>query len=80
MIRENAEDINATCGSYLPNVTQTYVPYVIAQHLLAACYYGKNYGSMKEFSDYRKLVAGDGYCNAIKVPTPEEVAAHGGSP
>ncbi|MBM4368236.1 MAG: transglycosylase SLT domain-containing protein [Deltaproteobacteria bacterium] len=72
----NAENINATCGSYLPNVTQTYVPYVIAQHLLAACYYGKNYGSNAAFADYRKLVAGDGYCQAIKVPSPEEVAAH----
>lgn len=78
MIKAEAENINATCGSYIPNVTQTYVPYVIAQHMLAACYYGKNYGDIKEFADYRKLAAGDGYCQAIKVPSPAEVQAHAG--
>lgn len=78
MIKEDAENINARCGSYLPNVTQTYVPYVIAQHLLAACYYGKNYGDIKEFADYRKLAVGDGYCQVIKIPSPDEVKSHAG--
>ena len=78
MIKEEAENINARCGSEIPNVTQTYVPYVIAQHMLAACYYGKNYGDIKEFADYRKLAAGDGYCQVIKVPSPQEVASHAG--
>ncbi len=73
MIKENIENINERCGSYLPAVTQTYVPYVIAQHLLAVCYYGKNYSSLPEFASYAKYTVG--YCAAIKVPTSEEVQA-----
>lgn len=73
MIKENIESINDRCGSYLPAVTQTYVPYVIAQHLLAVCYYGKNYADLPEFAPYAKYTVG--YCDAIKVPTAEEVQA-----
>lgn len=73
MIKENIENINERCGSYLPAVTQTYVPYVIAQHLLAVCYYGKNYGDQPEFAPYARYTIG--YCAAIKVPTAAEVQA-----
>jgi hypothetical protein len=78
----DAENINARCGSYVPNVTQTYVPLVIAQHLVAACYYGSNYASsVPEFEKYRQHVVGNGYCSALDVPTPEDVRRHqaGGS-
>lgn len=66
---------NNRCGGKLGSITQYYVPYVIAQHLLAVCYYGKNYADdNKAFSDYRQFLRGNGYCTDIKVPTREEVA------
>ncbi len=70
------KDFNAGCGGYLPSVTQTYVPYVIAQHMLAVCYYGQNYSEMPEFAPYAKYTVG--YCSRIGVPTPEAVRARKG--
>lgn len=73
-----AENFNDRCGGYLGNVTQHYVPYVIAQHLLAVCYYGANYADeFTMFDDYRQYVRGNGYCKDIEVPTKEQVAAKG---
>lgn len=78
MSRLNADNINASCGSYLANVTQTYTPYVIAQHLLAVCYYGLNYaGTNPEFEPYSQYVIGNGYCKDIAVPNVEQVQKHG---
>jgi hypothetical protein len=76
MIKSDVFTINATCGGYLPSVTQTYVPYVIAQHLLAVCYYGAYYADEPAFAPYAKYTVG--YCRNIKVPTPDEVRARGG--
>ncbi len=71
-----AKDFTDRCGGYLGSVTQQYVPYVIAQHLLAVCYYGSNYaGELSAFDDYRKYVRGNGYCKDIRVPTKEQVAS-----
>ena len=68
------------CGGHVPSVTQHYVPYVIAQHLLAVCYYGTNYADeFSVFDDYRQYARGNGYCSDIRVPTKEQVAAQGKS-
>lgn len=68
---------NARCGdSVLPKEPQHYVPLIIAQHILAACYYGTNYpdyeySGEKVFRSYAdNLVQGKGYCSAINVPRP----------
>jgi len=74
-----AQNFNDRCGGYLANVTQMYVPYVLAQHMLAVCYYGTNYSDeFKVFGDYRTYVRGNGYCTDIKVPTREEIAKRAG--
>lgn len=75
MIKSDVFKINSTCDGYLPSVTQTYVPYVIAQHLLAVCYYGAYYADEPAFAPYAKYSVG--YCRSIKVPTPDEVRARG---
>lgn len=73
-----ATSFNDRCGGKLGSVTQHYVPYVIAQHLLAVCYYGTNYADeFTVFDDYRPFVRGNGYCTGIRVPTKEQVAAQG---
>ncbi|MDP2309660.1 MAG: hypothetical protein Q8P18_26810 [Pseudomonadota bacterium] len=73
-----ATDFNDRCGGFLGSVTQHYVPYVISQHLLAVCYYGANYADeFTVFAPYRTFVRSNGYCNDIKVPTKEQVAAQG---
>ena len=73
-----ATSFNDRCGGALGSVTQHYVPYVISQHLLAVCYYGTNYADeFTVFDTYREYVRANGYCNDIKVPTKEQVAAQG---
>lgn len=75
-----AANFNDRCGGYLANVTQMYVPYVVAQHMLAVCYYGTNYADeFKVFEGWRSYVRGDGYCADIKVPTREEIAKRAGT-
>ncbi len=76
MIKEDIQNINNRCDGYLPSVTQTYVPYVIAQHLLAVCYYGTHYSGIAEFKDYARYSST--YCKAIKVPSPDQIRASGG--
>jgi hypothetical protein len=57
----------------LANQTQHYAYSIVAQHILAACYYGKNFGGEKAWRDYRGLTIGDGYCTTLAVPTSAEV-------
>ena len=61
------------CGGSLYSETQQYVPVVIAQHLLAACYYGKNYGERPEFAEYTSAVAE--WCAHVEIPTKAQIAA-----
>mgnify|MGYP001164089466 CR=1 FL=1 len=63
------------CGGVLVSHTQHYGYNIVAQHMLAVCYYGKNYSNDAAFAPYRKYLKKDGYCaKLIKVPTREEVA------
>jgi hypothetical protein len=72
-----ASSFNDSCGSYLPSVTQVYVPYVIAAHLVAVCYYGTNYGTDPDYPEFKPYQAyASGYCKEIKVPTPDDVRQH----
>ena len=69
-----AKDFTDRCGGALGSVTQHYVPYVIAQHLLAVCYYGANYASdIPAFQEYAKYLRSGGYCKDIRVPSRAEV-------
>lgn len=61
------------CGGALSSETQNYVGAVIAQHLLAACYYGANYGDLPEFAAYRSSV--DEWCAHVNIPTRDQVAS-----
>jgi len=70
---------NNRCDGVLANQTQHYAYSIVAQHILAACYYGKNYGSEKVWSDYRSLTIGDGYCTTLTVPTSAEVKKRTGN-
>ena len=60
------------CGSTLHRETQHYAYAIIAQHLLAVCYYGQNYADMPEFRVWKDYARGDGYCTRIQIPTSEE--------
>ncbi len=57
------------CGSALPAETQHYVYPIIAQHLLAVCYYAQNYPQNPAFKDWVDYVNDkDGYCKQFKIP------------
>ena len=64
-----------SCGSELHQHTQHYTYKIIAQHFLAVCYYGMNYGNETEFAAWRDYSRGAGYCADLRIPTAEEVAA-----
>lgn len=65
------------CGAELYAQTQHYTYTIIAQHLVAACYFAKNYGTEPAFAPYREYLSSDGYCSALAVPTASEVRARG---
>jgi len=68
------DSMSAQCGSMLWNHTQHYGYNIVAQHLLAVCYYAKNYSNETAFSPWRRWARSDAYCEKlIDVPTREEV-------
>ncbi len=77
----DAKDFSDRCGGKLGAVTQQYVPYVIAQHLLAVCYYGTHYADEFEaFQEYREHVRGTGYCTSMfQIPTPDQIKKRQGA-
>ncbi len=66
------------CGAEIPAETQHYAYSIIAQHLLAVCYYGLNYDDKKEFKAWGNYTKGKGYCTALDVPTATEVRNYKG--
>ena len=62
-----AQYYSTTCGGFIPNQTQHYGYSIVAQHLLAVCFYAKHFSSdfPKSWQDYW---LGDGYCQDISVP------------
>ncbi len=78
--QEDYASMSAMCGdSMLWNHTQHYAYHIVAQHMLAACYYGKNHSDIKAFKPWRQYSRPEGYCDThLKVPTREEVLRKGG--
>lgn len=64
------------CGGYLPNQTQHYGYNIVAQHLLAVCYYGLNYNDMDAFEDWDQYVSG--YCSQLSIPESDQFREGGG--
>ena len=63
----------ARLGSLLMPETQHYAYSIVAQHLLAVCYYAQNYGDDPTFAAWRKYTREDGYCRELNIPTPQDV-------
>jgi len=59
------------CKSYLPEETQHYGYRVIAYHILAVCYYSKNYPNHKVFGKWKPYR--EGYCKGIHAPEKAEL-------
>ncbi len=72
------DKINDRCGGYLANHSQHYAYSIVAQHLLAVCYYAQNYGSTSPFNQWRDYVRGEGYCTRLKVPERDVIEKRGG--
>jgi hypothetical protein len=65
--------VNDACGSHLLGESQHYAYNIIAQHLLAVCYFGLNYGTDAAFKDWKRYTRGDGYCTRTAVPERKTV-------
>lgn len=61
------KDPESKCGSVLPAETQKYGYRIVAQHLLAVCYYAKHYGSFEAFAPYQQKYL-NGYCKEVTIP------------
>jgi len=70
---------NKRCEGVLANQTQHYAYSIVAQHVLAACYFARNHGQHDTWKPYRDLVVGDGYCTSLSIPTAEEVLKRSGN-
>jgi hypothetical protein len=68
-------DDGKPCGAAYMAETQHYAYNIVAQHLLAVCYYGRNYVEDPAFQPYRKFLGSDGYCDKMDIPTKDEVRA-----
>ena len=61
------------CGALLPAETQHYTYPIIAQHLLAVCYYAQNYRDEPAFKPWIDYVTeADGYCKKFKIPNKSD--------
>lgn len=68
---------NKFFGSRIHPQTQHYAYSIVSQHLLAVCYYGKNYEA--DFEAFRRWeTVLDGYCTKFAIPTRETVKQWGG--
>lgn len=58
------------CDDGLPAESQHYAYNVVAQHLLAVCYYAKNHPEDAAFAPWVQMLQGDGFCRSSQVATP----------
>ncbi len=70
----NWTDTSPCGGAYMAE-TQHYAYNIVAQHLLAVCYYARNYGENPAYQPWRKFTGSGGYCESMDIPTKEEVRA-----
>ena len=68
---------NSKCGGVIANQSQHYAYSIVAQHILAACYYGLNYSSTPAFKDYAKYTRSGGYCVKLGIPSADDVRKGG---
>jgi len=66
---------NEKCGGkwILHPQTQHYAYTIIAEHLLAVCYYAENYPDEPVTRPWQKFVRKDGYCKQFKIPSRDQV-------
>lgn len=71
------------CEAYMKAETQEYVYRIAAFHLLAICYYGKNYANDPVFAPWAAYSEPGGYCTLFSdkrgVPSPKEALSRCGS-
>ena len=61
----------ACYGGVLSNQTQHYAYKIVAQHILAVCFYAKNYPEDTIFSTWEKYTKNSGYCSLLEMPLLE---------
>jgi len=77
-IRCKTHSEQSTCkGAYMAE-TQHYAYTIIAQHLLAVCYYAQNYGEEAAFKPWRRYTRPGGYCSEFRIPDRGQVRARRG--
>lgn len=62
-----------SCGSVLMPETQHYAYNIIAQHILAVCYYSQEYSHERAFAPWDHWALDDSYCKQFDIPTKAEV-------
>jgi hypothetical protein len=71
-IKTQSKKDSAWGGSKLHPETQHYAYTITGQHLVAVCYYAKNYQDKFEvYRNYESLL--NGYCNDFSIPTAQQI-------
>jgi hypothetical protein len=65
--------VDQECQRYMMFETQGYAVKVIAQHLLAVCYYAQNYPGDPIFATWGQYLGEGEYCSLIPVPAADEL-------
>ncbi len=68
-------DVEHHCGRVLEPQTQHGIYSMVAQHILANCYYAKNHADIAPFGEWATHLDEGGYCRAFEIPTTADVAA-----
>ena len=76
------ETAKEKCGGtwILHPQTQHYAYTIIAEHLLAVCYYAQNYPEEAVTQPWQKFVSEDGYCKQFRIPGPDQVRRNKNTP
>jgi hypothetical protein len=67
------DEVDESCQAFMRLETQEYAVKVVAQHLMAVCYYAQNYASEPVFAAWGQYLKDGEYCRSIPVPAPEEL-------
>ncbi len=66
----DAASVSDGCQRYMMTATQGYAVKVVAQHLMAMCYYAQAYPENPVFERWQKYTGPGGYCEELDVPSP----------
>ncbi len=67
------DELGQGCQRYMMVDTQRYAPRIIADHLLAVCFYAANHPEIPQFARWSRYLREGGYCQELDIPNIAEL-------